>query len=418
MVALAGIGLAGYGIYLLRGVLTPLLIAVLLAYLLDPVVDRLERWRIPRGPAIAVLLGLFLLALTAVSLLVVPKAVREAVEFFRQLPHRVDATWQQVEPWLVAEGIVIPKSLKELQAQLGDHVGDLSQRAAMAVGGVAPWVAASTASMLGTVVTLFLVPVLTFYILYDFDRMRAAALDLVPWRWRGLAQEIARDIDAVIAQFIRGQLVVMALLAVAYSVAYSAVGVPLAVVIGVLAGAVSFIPHVGGAVALGTALLACALNGTSWLQVGLVVALHLTIQWTEGFVVTPRIMAGQVGLPAVWVILALLGFGELFGFLGVVLAVPAAAVIKTLLVRAIAAYKESDLYGSAPAAGGGVVPALDPESVSAAISQGPPPAAPVCGAPEHDAASGASTAEAARGDDPGPARQGPDGREGPPGSAA
>ncbi|HOU94072.1 MAG TPA: AI-2E family transporter, partial [Polyangiaceae bacterium] len=133
LLALAGIGLVGYGIYLLRGVLTPLLIAVLLAYLLDPVVDRLERWRIPRGPAIAVLLGAFLLTLTAMTLLVVPRAVRESVDFFRQLPRRFDATWQQVEPWLVAQGVVVPTSFKELQAQLGDHVGDFSQRAAVAV---------------------------------------------------------------------------------------------------------------------------------------------------------------------------------------------------------------------------------------------------------------------------------------------
>lgn len=419
LLALAGIGLVGYGIYLLRGVLTPLLIAVLLAYLLDPVVDRLERWRIPRGPAIAVLLGAFLLTLTAVTLLVVPRAVRESVDFFRQLPRRFDATWQQVEPWLVAQGVVVPTSFKELQAQLGDHVGDFSQRAAVAVGEVASWVATSTASVVGAVVTLFLIPVLTFYILYDFDRMCAAALDLVPWSYRRLAREIARDIDAVIAQFIRGQLVVMALLAVAYSVAYSAVGVPLAVVIGMLAGAVSFIPHVGGAVALGTALLACALSGTSWLQVGGVVVLHLTIQWIEGFVVTPRIMAGQVGLPAVWVILALLGFGELFGFLGVVLAVPAAAVIKTLLVRVIGAYKESELYGAAPATGdGGVVPALDPESVAAAISQRPPPAPPAFEAErEEDATPGVSGVEAGRASEPAPAKRGPDGSEVPPGSA-
>ncbi len=376
LLVVAGVAVAGYGIYLLRSVLTPLLIAVLLAYLLDPVVDRMERWRIPRGIAVAVLLGAFLLALTVVALIVVPKAVREAVDFFRQLPQRFDATWQRLEPWLVTRGIVFPTTLEELQAQLGDHVGGLSQRATVAAGGLAGWVATSTASVLSLVVTLFMIPVLTFYVLYDFDRMCAAALELVPWRHRRLVEEVARDIDAVIAHFIRGQLVVMALLAVAYSVAYSAVGVPLAVAIGMLAGVASFIPYVGGAVALGTALIACGLSGTTWLQVGMVVAVHLAIQWTEGFVVTPRIMAGQVGLSSIWVILALLGFGELFGFLGVFLAIPAAAVIKTLLVRALRAYRESEVYGVAPVgAEGTVVPSLDAAPVSAAVGRqsAPPP---------------------------------------------
>ncbi len=377
LLVVAGVAVAGYGIYLLRAVLTPLLIAVLLAYLLDPVVDRMERWRIPRGIAVAVLLGAFLLALTAVALLVVPKAVREAADFFRQLPQRFDATWQRLEPWLVAQEIVFPTTFKELQAQLGDQIGGLSQRATVAAGGFAGWVASSTASVLGVVVTVFLIPVLTFYVLYDFDRMCAAALELVPWRHRRLVQEIARDIDVVVAHFIRGQLVVMALLAVAYSVAYSAVGVPLAVAIGMLAGAASFIPYVGGAVALGTALLACGLSGTTWLQVGMVVVVHVAIQWTEGFVVTPRIMAGQVGLSSIWVILALLGFGELFGFLGVVLAIPAAAAIKTLLVRALGAYKQSELYGVEPVgAEDTVAPSLAAELVSAALG-GPSPPPPL-----------------------------------------
>lgn len=364
---MAGVALGGYLVYLLRGMLTPLVAAMLLAYLLDPVVDRLERWHIPRGMAITVLLGALLLVLTVVLLLVLPMAIREAVDFFKHLPHRVDVTWQKMEPWLVAQGITIPSSFAELRGQLGDHVGDLSHRIVSSAGGVATYVANSTVSAVNAIVTLILIPILAFYFLYDFDRMRSAIVDLIPWSYRPLVLEITTDIDQVVAQFIRGQLVVMGLLAVAYSVGYSIVGVPLAVAIGMLAGAVSFIPHVGGAVALGTALLACILTGATWLNLGLVVVVHLAIQWTEGFVVTPRIMAGQVGLPAVWVILALLGFGELFGFLGVVIAVPAAAVIKTLLVRAIRAYKESEHYGSAPTDHDrDLVPALDPESIAAA----------------------------------------------------
>jgi predicted PurR-regulated permease PerM len=160
--------------------------------------------------------------------------------------------------------------------------------------------------------------------------------------------EIGKDVDVVVARFVRGQLVVMSLLAVAYSIGYSAVGVPLAIPIGILAGLVSFVPHVGGAIALLTALLACVVTGPTWLQILLVVVVHSSIQGLEGFVITPRIMSGSVGLPAVWVILALIVFGEVFGLLGVIIAVPAAAVIKTLVARAIALYQESAAYHGEP----------------------------------------------------------------------
>jgi hypothetical protein len=127
-------------------------------------------------------------------------------------------------------------------------------------------------------------------------------------------------------------------------VAYSQLGVRLAVPIGIVAGLLSFIPYLGGATALGLALLMCALAGASWAQVGGVVAAYAVIQALEGFVITPRIMEEKVGLSAIWVLLALMVFGELFGFFGVLLAVPAAAVAKIFVVRAVAHYRESPLF--------------------------------------------------------------------------
>src|SRR5512145_448456 len=147
-----GVAVTGYVIYLLRGVLTPLLLATLIAYLLDPVVDRLERWRIPRGVAIFGLLGAFLLLITLVLLLVVPMAVRQATEFFQRLPALVDQTWQRLEPWLLAQGIEVPYSLKDLNAQLGSNAGAVSEKAATAIGNVARWVAGSTAGVISALV--------------------------------------------------------------------------------------------------------------------------------------------------------------------------------------------------------------------------------------------------------------------------
>jgi len=191
---------------------------------------------------------------------------------------------------------------------------------------------------------------------------------LVPPRLRPVVSEVAHEIDEVLGQFVRGQLLVMLILAVLYSVAYSLIGVRLAVPIGIVAGLLSFIPYAGGATALGLALLMCLMVGTSWPQIAGVVAAYAVIQALEGFVITPRIMEEKVGLSAVWVLLALLVFGELFGFFGVLIAVPAAAVTKIFVLRALAHYRKSQLFTGATG------PGAEPAVAAAAAGSAPVPA--------------------------------------------
>ena len=151
----------------------------------------------------------------------------------------------------------------------------------------------------------------------------------------------------------RGQLSVMVLLGILYAVGYSIAGIKLAIVIGILAGLVSFIPYVGSALALVLALLVVALDTQSWVQALSVVGVYAVIQILEGFVITPKIVGEKVGLAAVWVLIALMVGGELFGFFGVLIALPVAAVGKVFVVRAVAWYKKSDWYlhaGSSPGA--------------------------------------------------------------------
>jgi predicted PurR-regulated permease PerM len=170
------------------------------------------------------------------------------------------------------------------------------------------------------------------------------------------------EVDEVLGQFIRGQVTVMVILAVLYAVAYSLIGVRLAVPIGVVAGLLSFIPYLGGAVALGLALLMVALHFTGWTQPILVVVAYAVIQLLEGFVITPRIVGEKLGLSPVWVLFGLMVGGHLFGFMGVMLALPATAVAKVLVVRGVASYKRSSVYregavaegvASGPSASGG-----------------------------------------------------------------
>jgi predicted PurR-regulated permease PerM len=344
LLALCAVGAAGLLLWLLRDALTPVLVAFLIAYMLDPVVDRLERWRLPRALAIGVVLALARVVIGLGLLLVVPGVVRELGQFASDLPSHAAKLWQRLEPWLADRGISVPSSVGEALAEFGGDAKALASKAAVPAGKMLGYLAGGTASMLGAVAGLLLIPVFAFYLLYDFDRITAGMRELVPKRLRPFVVDVAREIDEVLGQFIRGQLSIMLILAVLYSVAYSLVGVRLAVPIGIVAGLLSFIPYVGGATALGLALLMCLMVGTSWAQIAGVVGAYAVIQALEGFVITPRIMEEKVGLSAIWVLLALMIFGELFGFFGVLVAVPAAAVIKIFVLRALEHYRRSELF--------------------------------------------------------------------------
>lgn len=364
--ALVALFLLGLVILELKSVLTPIFFAFLIAYFLDPLVDRFERRGIPRAAGIALLLTVLLAGVALVLLLVVPGVVREVTAFAHELPARAERIRASLEPWLAQYGVEIPHSLDDVRHLLGqsdataeapERGGGLASRAAPALRTIAGWIWGSTTSFVGVLGTLFLVPVFAFYLLHDFDRMTTGIRDLVPFRVRPQVVEIAREIDQVLGQFVRGQLLVMLILAALYAIAYSLCGVRLAIPIGIVAGLLSLIPYVGGASALGLALLMCALSPQGWWQVAGVVIAYGIIQVLEGFVITPRIVGDKVGLPAIWVLVALLLGGEIFGFLGVLLAVPAAAVAKIFVVRAVAYYRETPLYSAGAPAGEG--PPLD-----------------------------------------------------------
>ncbi|GAB5546659.1 MAG: hypothetical protein SangKO_064190 [Sandaracinaceae bacterium] len=350
---LVSIGIVGLGlaIYALRGVLTPIFFAFLIAYLLDPLVDRFEARGLPRALGIVVLLALTLGAMVVGALVLVPMVVREVVAFAHELPEKLEGLRRAAEPLLTSYGIPVPHSFEDLRqlVETGSDAGeiaptDLAGRAATVMGTAAGWIWGRTASVLAVITSLLIVPVIAFYLLHDFDEMTAGIRDLVPLRYRPFVVDVATEVDQVLGQFIRGQLLVMLALAVLYSVAYSLVGVRLAIPIGIVAGLISFIPYVGGATALILALLMCLLSWQGWGQIVGVVVAYAIIQVLEGFVITPRIVGDKVGLPAIWVLIALMVGGELFGFLGVLLSVPAAAVAKIFVMRLLAWYRKSQVY--------------------------------------------------------------------------
>jgi len=353
MVALITLLGIGWLLYLLRGALTPVFFAFLIAYMLDPVIDRFEARGHSRAVGIAVMLTVVLGGLGLFFALVVPGAIHDLVAFVRELPQLVRGVLDVLTPWLSKMGVPVPRSLAEVAEQFQIDLGELAKTAALPAAGVVEALVGGTMSLVGALVGLLLVPVFAAYLLYDFDRITAGIRDLVPPRYRDEVVVIARDVDQVLGEFIRGQVIVMLLLAVVYSIAYSLLGVRLAILIGVVAGLLSFIPYVGGGVALGLGVAMAIIDWTGWGQLIGVVVAYTIIQVLEGFVITPRVVGDKVGLSAVWVLFALLVGGEVFGFMGVLLALPAAAVIKIFVVRGLGWYRSSEVFlgSQAPAAG-------------------------------------------------------------------
>ena len=344
----AALVLGGYVIYGLRDVLTPIFLAFSIAYILDPVVDGLEAWHVPRPAAIALVLGGTLGTLGLLLVLVLPGIATDVAGVVRELPTQLAALWATTAPWLEQRGIAVPHTTTEWVARLHTLAGEVASALLAPAGSVVSGVIGGTLSVLGSVTAALVVVVLAVYLLNDFDRITAGVRELLPRRWRATVTGYAEDIHAILSQFLRGQLMVMVILAVLYSSAYALLGVRLAVPIGLAAGVLNIIPYLGSAFALLAGVLMSLLDGWhGWQLVGVVLA-YTAIQTLEGFVITPRIVGKTVGLSEVWVLVALFVGGELFGFLGVLLAVPAAAVAKIFVARAVQYYRTTELFLQAP----------------------------------------------------------------------
>ena len=324
--------ITGFVMYWLRDVLTPIFLAFIIAYILDPVVDRLEAWKVPRPLGIAIVLGGTLGAIVVFLALVLPGIVAEVAGVIQELPRQLAALWVRIEPWLEQQGIPIPHSTQEWVERLGAYTSEVASSILAPAGNVLSTLMGGTLSVIGSAVAALVVLVFGVYLLSAFDRITAGVRELIPWRWRATVISYAEEIDQILSQFVRGQLTVMAILAVLYSGAYALLGVRLAVPIGITAGMLNFIPYVGGAFALAAGVLMSLLDGWHpWQLVGVVLA-YTVVQTLEGFVITPRIVGKTVGLSEIWVLVALFVGGEIFGFLGVLLALPTAAVAKIFVI--------------------------------------------------------------------------------------
>lgn len=341
---LAGTLVLGALLYLLAPVLTPFAVSALFAYLGDPVVDRLQRWRLSRGAAVTVVFGLMTLVLVLIAIGLVPLLEKQVSRLIDKLPQTVAWVNTVVLPWAQQQFGISADRLDP--GQLVDILRRHWQQAGGFAAAVLAQVSRSGMAVVGFLGTVALVPVVTFYLMRDWDVLVERLRELLPRSIEPTISRLARESDEVLGAFLRGQLSVMLALGLIYSAGLALVGLDLALLIGMLAGLVSFVPYLGLIVGGAVAVIAAAVQFQDFLHPALVLAVFVVGQTIEGFFLTPWLVGDRVGLHPVAVIFAIMAGGALFGFLGVLLALPVAAVLMVLLRHAHARYLASELYGA------------------------------------------------------------------------
>lgn len=338
----AALGLAvGVLVWLLAPVLTPFAIGAALAYALHPTVEKLAARRVPRLLAVALVEIGALIAAAALVLLVVPILSKELPLLRDQLPVLVDRVNRTLSPWLAQMGINVGLDLPTLKAFVLKYL-DANWDESFATALVSVRIGGSI--LITVVGYVVLVPVVLFFLLANWPAYMARLVNLVPPRLRGSVADFAAECDTVLGQYLRGQLLVMLMMAAFYSVGLALFGFELAVPVGVFTGLAIFVPYVGFTIGLILALLAGALQFGGWYGPMAVFIVYGIGQIVEGLFLTPRMVGGRIGMSTLTVIFALFAFGHLFGFVGVVLALPMSALIAVVLARLRASYGKSNLY--------------------------------------------------------------------------
>jgi predicted PurR-regulated permease PerM len=344
---LALIGVIIFVIWLLAPVLMPFALAAMLAYLGDPLADRLQRLGMGRAWAVSIVFTVITIIFVGVLLLLVPLVQRQVANLIDNLPHYVEWARTVALPWVQQRLHLQPDTFDtdKVLATIREHIGSIGTIAARTIARV-------TQSGMGIITWMtnaVLIPVVAFYLLRDWDTMIAHIQRLIPRSVEPTVVRLSRESDQVLGAFVRGQLLVMLALGVFYGLGLTLVGISIGPLIGMIAGLLSFVPYLGFMIGFVAALVAALVQYGDWTHVLLVCGVFTVGQLLEGYVLVPRLVGGKIGLHPVAVIFAVLAGGHLFGFLGVLLALPAASVVVVVLRYVFARYRESNLY-KAPAA--------------------------------------------------------------------
>lgn len=324
-------------LWLLGDVLLPFLVGGAIAYFLDPMADRLERLGLGRAAATSVITLVMMLIMVLLVLAVIPTLVNQTAALVNAAPEiskKIQAFLTERFPELLDETSILRQTLADIGAFIQSKGGE-----------VAKGVLSSISSVLSAVIFIVVVPVVAFYMLLDWDKMVARIDGLLPRDHVHVVRRLAKEIDTVLAGFVRGQLSVCLVLGTYYSAALMLAGLDFGLVVGAIAGAITFIPYVGaivgGVLAIGLALFQF---WGDWFSIGIVAAIFAAGQFIEGNILTPKLVGQSVGLHPIWLLLALSVFGSVFGFVGMLVAVPVAASLGVLTRFVAEQYKSSLLY--------------------------------------------------------------------------
>jgi len=336
-------------LWVLGPVLTPFLAAAIFAYVLNPAVDRLcrlrllRRWPMPRPLAVTFVIGLFGAAAAALLLIVVPVLQKEIPLLQAAIPVSLAKLNDTLGPRLhqlgvdfTLDGATIKALAAEKMAESGNQIWTAVLNSARAGG----------SAVLGWLATVVLIPVVLFYLLLDWHKLLGHIAGAVPRRYIEATLAMANEADVLLAQYLRGQLLVMLVLAIYYSSALAVAGFDVALPVGILTGVLVFIPYLGFGLGLLLALMAAMLQFSDWSGLASVAVIYGAGQVLEGFFLTPRLVGERIGLDPLAVIFALLAFGQLFGFVGVLLALPASALLMVGFKHLRRHYLRSSFYNA------------------------------------------------------------------------
>lgn len=329
-------------IYRLSPVLMPFVVSAILAYLGDPLTDRLETYKLSRTQAVSVVFLTMALVISFVFLLVVPQLELQIADAIKNLPAYAERVNNELLPWLARR---LKLNLKPLAInQLITLLNTQWQKADGIVASTMSSVTHSGSIIVTWLMNILLIPVVTFYLLRDWDILVAKIYDLLPRRITPVTAKLANEVDSVLSAFLRGQFYVMLALSLIYSIGLWITGLDLALLIGLLAGMVSFVPYLGAIVGVTAASIATLVQFHEVTPLISVAAVFATGQLLEGTVLTPKLVGDKIGLHPVAVIFSVLAGGQLFGFLGILLALPIASIVMVFIRHIHDVYRDSEFY--------------------------------------------------------------------------
>ena len=328
-------------IWLFRAVLTPFVLGVVIAYLLNPLVKRFSTKGVKRTTSSALLIFLFFAVVTTILVLISPIIAKESAELIEAMPTYLDKFFVQIQPYTIW-----------LQERMGDNyieeakavIKNNASKVLSISGGIAGGLAAGGQAIVGLATLLAITPLVAFYMMREWPVVTQWVQDLIPRQNEKTFNSLMTQIDGKVAGFIRGQLSVAFLLGLIYAIALTVAGLNYGFLIGITAGVLSVIPMVGSTIGLLAAVIVAWFQSGELSYVGIIAAIFMVGQVLEGNVLSPKLLGDSVGLHPLWILFALMAGGSLFGIVGMLLAVPVAAVIGVLFGFVISEYKKSNLY--------------------------------------------------------------------------